>query len=60
MSYELSNARSAPVTISLIQDGLDFYWSDTRIVSESMTSERAGPRTALSGRSRSRPMAEQP
>lgn len=40
MSYELSNARSAPVTVSLIQDGLDFYWSDTRIVSESMTSER--------------------
>lgn len=40
MSYELSNARSAPVTVSLIQDGLDFYWSDTRIVSESMSSER--------------------
>ncbi|SIO21456.1 hypothetical protein SAMN02745824_3385 [Parasphingorhabdus marina DSM 22363] len=40
MSYELSNARPAPVTISLIQDGLDFYWSDTRIVSESMASER--------------------
>ncbi|MEO9470579.1 DUF4139 domain-containing protein [Parasphingorhabdus sp.] len=40
MSYELSNARSAPVTVSLIQDGLDFYWSDTRIVSESLKSER--------------------
>ncbi|MEM8918587.1 MAG: DUF4139 domain-containing protein [Pseudomonadota bacterium] len=40
MSYELSNARPGPVTVSLIQDGLDFYWSDTRIVSESMTSER--------------------
>ncbi len=40
MSYELSNARPGPVTVSLIQDGLDFYWSDTRIVSESMSSER--------------------
>lgn len=40
MSYELSNARPDPVTVSLIQDGLDFYWSDTRIVAESLKSER--------------------
>lgn len=40
MSYEVSNAKSTPVTVSLIQDGLDFYWSDTRIVSESIKSER--------------------
>ncbi len=40
MSYELSNARSGPVTVSLIQSGLDFYWTDTRIVSESMKSTR--------------------
>lgn len=40
MSYELTNARSTPVTVSLIQDGLDFYWSDTRIVNESLKSER--------------------
>ncbi len=40
MSYELTNARATPVTVSLIQDGLDFYWSDTRIVSESLKSER--------------------
>ncbi|ASK88242.1 DUF4139 domain-containing protein [Sphingorhabdus sp. SMR4y] len=40
MSYELSNARPDAVTVSLIQNGLDFYWDDTRIVSESMTSKR--------------------
>lgn len=40
MTYELSNARPGSVTISLIQDGLDFYWDDTRIVDESMKSTR--------------------
>ncbi|VAW04148.1 FIG01094483: hypothetical protein [hydrothermal vent metagenome] len=40
MRYELSNAKPSGVTVSLIQSGLDFYWSDTRIVSESMKSTR--------------------
>ena len=40
MSYELSNARPDAVTVSLIQNGLDFYWDDTRIVSESLASAR--------------------
>lgn len=40
MTYELSNARPGSVTVSLIQDGLDFYWDDTRIVDESMKSTR--------------------
>ena len=40
MSYELSNARPGAVTVSLIQNGLDFYWDDTRIVSESMASKQ--------------------
>jgi len=40
MSYELSNARPDAVTVSLIQNGLDFYWDDTRIVSESLASKR--------------------
>ncbi len=40
MSYELTNAKSTPVTVLVIQDGLDFYWSDTRIVNESLKSER--------------------
>jgi hypothetical protein len=40
MRYTLSNARPQPVTVDLFQSGLDNYWSDTRIVSESMRSER--------------------
>ena len=40
MTYELSNARPGDVTVSLIQNGLDFYWDDTRIVSESIASSR--------------------
>ncbi|MDZ7588005.1 MAG: DUF4139 domain-containing protein [Parasphingorhabdus sp.] len=40
MSYDLSNARPDAVTVTLVQDGLDFYWADTRIVTESMKSER--------------------
>ena len=40
ISYEVTNARSAPVTVSVIQNGLDFYWDDTRIVDESLKSER--------------------
>ena len=40
MTYELSNARPGGVSVSLIQSGLDFYWDDTRIVSESIASSR--------------------
>jgi hypothetical protein len=40
MRYTLTNARSTPVTIDLTQAGLDNYWDDTRIVSESLKSER--------------------
>ena len=47
MSYELTNARSTPVTVSLIQDGLDFYWDDTRIVNESLKSERRSSRSIV-------------
>ncbi|MEW4467341.1 DUF4139 domain-containing protein [Parasphingorhabdus sp. JC815] len=47
MAYEITNARSAPVTVSLIQDGLDFYWSDTRIVDESLKSERRSSRSIV-------------
>ena len=37
MRYELSNAGPRPVTVDLIQSGL---WGDTRIVDQSMKSER--------------------
>lgn len=40
MRYTLTNARNAPVTIDLTQAGLDNYYDDTRIVSESQKSER--------------------
>jgi len=40
MSYLLTNARAQPVTIDLVQRGLDWYWDDTRIVTESQKSER--------------------
>lgn len=47
MTYELTNARSEPVTVSLIQDGLDFYWSDTRVVDESLKSKRRSSRSIV-------------
>ena len=40
MRYTLTNARPAAVTVDLIQAGLDWYWDDTRIVQESLKSER--------------------
>ena len=40
MRYTLSNARPAPVTVDLSQSGLENYWRDTRIVSESIKSDR--------------------
>jgi hypothetical protein len=47
MRYTLTNARSEPVTVDLIQSGLDFYRDDTRIVSESLKSERRSSNEAL-------------
>ena len=40
MRYTLTNARSRPVTVELIQDGLPWWWPDTRLVSESLKSEK--------------------
>lgn len=40
MRYELTNARPDAVTVDLVQQGLDFAWSDTRIAAESLKSER--------------------
>jgi len=40
MSYLITNARSQPITLDLVQRGLDWYWSETRILSESQKSER--------------------
>jgi hypothetical protein len=40
MRYTITNARPEAVTVELVQSGLDSYWNDTRITSESLKSER--------------------
>ena len=47
MRYTLTNARPEAVTVDLVQSGLDSYFDDTRIVSESMKSERRSSNEAL-------------
>ena len=47
MRYTLTNARPEPVTVDLVQSGLDSYLDDTRLVSESMKSERRSSSEAL-------------
>jgi len=47
MRYELTNARDIPVTVALEQSGLDFYWTDTRIIAESQQSERKNSNAAV-------------
>lgn len=36
MTYKVTNARPAPVKVDLVQAGLDNWWSDTRVPSESV------------------------
>lgn len=40
MRYTLTNARAQGVTVDLVQYGLEWGWSDTRIISESLKSNR--------------------
>lgn len=40
MSYKVTNARSAPVTVEVVQGGLDNWWHDTRVPSESIKGEQ--------------------
>ena len=47
MHYKLTNARSQPVTVELAQAGLDSWWDDTRIESESLKSDRTNSDEAL-------------
>jgi hypothetical protein len=47
MRYTLTNARPEAVTVDLLQSGLDSYWNDTRIASESLKSERRSSSEAL-------------
>lgn len=36
MQYRLTNARAVPVTVELVQAGLDGWWHDTRVPNESL------------------------
>jgi hypothetical protein len=47
MRYVLTNARPEPVIVDLVQSGLDNYWDDTRIISETSKSERRSADEAL-------------
>jgi hypothetical protein len=47
MRYTVTNARPEPVTVNLRQSGLDNGWRDTRIVSESIPSERLSSEEVL-------------
>jgi hypothetical protein len=47
MRYTITNARPEAVTVELVQSGLDSYWNDTRITSESMKSERRSSNEAV-------------
>ncbi len=40
MRYTLTNARPEAVTVEVTQSGLDNYWDDSRIISETVRSER--------------------
>jgi len=40
MTYTLTNARPEPVTVDVVQQGLDWGYEDTRITQESMGHER--------------------
>lgn len=47
MKYRVTNARDAAVTVELAQGGLDSWWKDTRIESESLVSDRTDADQAL-------------
>lgn len=40
MTYKVANARSSPVTVEVVQAGLDNWWHDTRVPSESIAGEQ--------------------
>jgi len=47
MHYKFTNARAQAVTVEFAQAGLDSWWDDTRIESESLKSERTNADEAL-------------
>jgi hypothetical protein len=47
MRYKITNARPQAVTVELAQAGLDSWWNDTRIESESLVSDRTNSDEAM-------------
>ena len=47
MRYTLTNAKDRPVTVELVQDGVPWWWTDTRIAAESLKSERRDASTSV-------------
>ncbi|MEL0251659.1 MAG: DUF4139 domain-containing protein [Novosphingobium sp.] len=43
MTYRITNAKSAPVMVDVVQGGLDNWWHDTRVPSESIKGEQRSP-----------------
>ena len=40
MRYVLTNAKDQPIRVELVQDGVPWWWNDTKIETESLKSER--------------------
>lgn len=40
MSYKVTNAKAVPVTVEVVQGGLDNWWHDTRVPAESIKGEQ--------------------
>lgn len=40
MAYKVTNAKATPVTVEVVQAGLDNWWHDTRVPSESIKGEQ--------------------
>lgn len=40
MTYKVTNAKATPVTVEVVQGGLDNWWQDTRVPSESIKGEQ--------------------
>jgi hypothetical protein len=47
MRYTVTNAKDRPVTVELVQDGVPWWWTDTRITSESLKSDRRDASTSV-------------
>jgi hypothetical protein len=47
MRYDITNAKPDAITVDLAQAGLDFWWADTKVISESIKSVRRNADSVL-------------